>query len=402
MPISKKEGWIVKAFSASTEYLPFVYTDRDCELLNAFYRDSSFVRVPLQSARKLIPQLPPKTKIWVDAEIDGLHQLAKAAEPFTKYIKDFGPSDDIVDPAFQAKPESGVVRRFVNAILDSCAEVNPKLITVPQFPIVSDVSRNKINREMARATSKWAEKRSDITLILPAIFTHQAQIKNKTTRNPKVTQIRQCFEAAGAKGVWVVDATLNDQDGAGTLDTRFRALIELHQELAACLPGDPSIVAGPYWGLNLVLWARGIIRYPAVTLGNRYRYHLPGGRSQKPHLRVALDPIKRLVVAKPELEGWLTESAKNIPLSDPASIEFLALSEKRSTLWHGDNREQICRVYRKWLDSIAVAPTAGRALTLYQQLSSAYVLGRTLKDLPEEGPSRRPERVAQQLMLLCL
>jgi hypothetical protein len=200
-----------------------------------------------------------------------------------------------------------------------------------------------------------------------------------------------------------VDATLNDQDGAGTLDARLRALIELHQELAACLPGNPSIVAGPYWGINLVLWARGIVRYPAVTLGNRYRYHLSGGRTQKPNTRVALDAIKRLVVAKPEIAGWLAESAKKIPVSDPACIEFLTLSEKFNSLWQtADNREQICKVYRKWLDSVAAAPMAGRALTLYQQLSSAYVLGKTLADLPEEGPSRRSERVAHQLMLLCL
>jgi hypothetical protein len=255
---------------------------------------------------------------------------------------------------------------------------------------------------MAKATSKWAETRPKIQLILPAIFTHPAQYSKKTARNPKVAQVRQCFEAANAKGVWVVDSNLTDQDGAGTLDARLRALIDFHQELAATLPGNPNIVAGPYWGLNLVLWARGIVRYPAVTLGNRYRYHLSGGRAQKANIRIALDPIKRLVVAKPEIAEWLAESQNKIPTSDPAHTEFLALSEKFKSLWQGDNRDQICRVYRKWLDTIAATPMPGRALTLYQQLSSAYVLGRTLGELPEEGLSRRPERVAQQLMLLCL
>lgn len=78
------------------------------------------------------------------------------------------------------------------------------------------------------------------------IFTHPAQYTKKTARNPKVTQVRQCFEIAKAKGVWVVDANLTDQDAAATLDARLRALIELHQELAAGLPGSLSIVAGPY------------------------------------------------------------------------------------------------------------------------------------------------------------
>jgi hypothetical protein len=390
----------MKTLSVPTDYLPFVYTERDCELFNLFHRDSSFVRVPLQNAKKLIPHLRPKAKIWIDAEIDGLHHLA--SEAFTNYVKDFEHCDKILDPAFQAKPESGIVGKFVDAVLNLCADVSPKLISVPQLPITSDASRNKINKALANAASKWAETRPQITLILPAIFTHPAQYNKKTARNPKVTQIRQCFEAASAKGVWVVDSSLTDQDGAGTLDARLRALVELHQELAACLTRNPSIVAGPYWGLNLVLWARGVVRYPAITLGNRYRYHLPGGHTQKPNIRVALEPIKRLVVAKPELADWLAESLKRIPPSDPARIEFLALSEKFNSLWQGDNRDQICRVYRKWLDSIAAAPMAGRALTLYQQLSSAYVLGRTLGELPEEGPSRRPERVAQQLMLLCL
>jgi hypothetical protein len=402
MPIPEKESGPMKTPSALTDYLPFVYTERDCELFNKFHSDSSFVRVPLQHAKKLIPHLPAKTKIWVDAEIDGLHQLATASESFTKYAKDFEHCDKMVDPLFQAKPESSIVAKFVRAVLDLCAEVNPKLVSVPQLPITSDASRNKINRELARAASKWVETRPQITLILPVVFTHQAQYTKKTARNPKVAQVGQCFETAKAKGVWVVDASLTDQDGGGTLDARLRGLIELHQELAAVLPGNPSIVAGPYWGLNLVLWVRGSARYPAVTLGNRYRYHLAGGRVQKANTRIALDPIKRLVVAKPELAGWLKEALKKIPASDPAYLEFLALSEKVSSLWRGDNRDQICRVYRKWLDSIAAAPAAGRALTLYQQLSSAYVLGRTLGELPEEGLARRPERVAQQLMLLCL
>jgi len=402
MSIFETKGGPLKAPSAVTDYLPFVYTERDCELLNAFHRDSAFVRVPLQNAKKLVPHLPSKTRVWIDAEVDGLHHLTTATESFTQYAKSFEHCDRIVDPDFQAKPDSGIVEEFINSVLSLSDDLSPKLISVPQLPIASDSSRNKINRELARAASKWAGSRRQVTLILPVILTHASQYAKKTARNPKVAQVRQCFEAANAKGLWVVDASLTDQDGAGTLDVRLPALIELHRELSASLPGNTSVVAGPYWGLNLVLWARGGARYPAVTLGNRYRYHLPGGRVQKPNVRIAFDPIKRLVVAKPELADWLKESLKRVPAGDPASIEFMAISEKIESLWQGDNRDQICRVYRKWLDSIAAAPIAGRALVLYQQLSSSYVLGRTLGDLPEDGPSRRPERVAQQLMLLCL
>lgn len=395
----------MKLATARAEYLPFVHNERDCELFNAFYDDSPFVRVSLQNAKKLVPRLPPQSKYWIDAEVDGLHQFPIASDTFRAYVKDYKHYECIADKQFQRKPDSAIVREFVTSVLDACAELKPRMISVPQLPMTSDTSRNKINREMAKASSEWAKTLGNtggIGLVLPAIFTHQTQLNKKTARNPKVALIAQCFEAAGATGLWVVDSSLVDQEGARTLDLRFSSLLDLHQELLDRLP-QARIVGGPYWGLNLVLWARGLVHYPAITLGNRYRYHIPGGRVQPPSYRIALDSLKRLVVVKPELSLWLTDAVKKIPGGDPANTEFSALNANFSSLLRSDNnREQICRFYRKWLDSIALAPVAGRALTLYQQLSSAYVLGKTLGELPEAGLARRPERTAQQLMLLCL
>jgi hypothetical protein len=47
---------------------------------------------------------------------------------------------------------------------------------------------------------------------------------------------------------------------------RFPALIKFHQEINASLPREAVSVAGPYWGLNLVLWAKGIVKHPAIGI----------------------------------------------------------------------------------------------------------------------------------------
>jgi hypothetical protein len=194
-----------------------------------------------------------------------------------------------------------------------------------------------------------------------------------------------------------------DQDGSRTLErTRFPGLISFHEELIASLQGTTFVVGGPYWGLNLVLWSKGLIHYPAVGLGNRYQYHLAGGHLLQGKSRIALDPLKRLVVVNRDLEQWLSGALKKMPPSDPAYIWFAALLARFPVLLRGNNRKQIAATYKKWIDSLASVPSAGRSLTLYQQLSSSYVLGKSLPDLPEKGTARRPERVAQQLMLVCL
>jgi len=94
-------------------------------------------------------------------------------------------------------------------------------------------------------------------MILPLIFTHQDQINGKTERNPKIQQATRCYHEAQADGFWVVDKTLTDDNGSRTLrNIRFPAIISLHQEINEAIPSKIR-VAGPYWGLNLVLWARG-------------------------------------------------------------------------------------------------------------------------------------------------
>ena len=69
---------------------------------------------------------------------------------------------------------------------------------------------------------------------------------------------------------------------------------------------------------------------------------------------------------------------------------------------------QTVQSYRNWLKGIENKPKAGRKFALYQDLSSAYVIGSQLKDLPSEAlpytsaPIRKAGKVAEQLMLSCL
>lgn len=390
--------------SRAAEHVPFVNTERDCGILRSVFADSEFVRVPLRGCKDLVAKLPAGPKIWVDAGIDGLDRWP-VEDKYKQYLEAFSDSDRVADPVFREKPDAAAVRRFVNCVLDACATVRPTWLSIPQLPMTADSTRNRINRELASATRQWAaNSRFAGRLVLPVVFTHQSQVNLKTARTPKVTLVTQCYNLAGAHGAWVVDSSLMDQEGSRPLEqTRFPGLINLHQELLGCLPTDAFVIAGPYWGMNMVLWARGLIRYPAMGLGNYYQYHLPGSRLQQGKSRVALGSLKRWVVVSQSFQAWLTAALKVIPASDPAHLEFAELLTRFSTLLRGTNREQVARVYKAWFGSLVAVPAAGRALAMYQQLSSAYVLGKSLPELPkDEGSARRPERVAQQLMLACL
>ena len=68
-----------------------------------------------------------------------------------------------------------------------------------------------------------------------------------------------------------------------------------------------------------------------------------------------------------------------------------------------DSRMQVATFYKEWFDKISAVSPPGRALALYQDLSSAFVIGKKLPDLPnDEGTARKPWQVAKQLMVNCL
>lgn len=386
-------------------HIAFVNSATDCEMFRRYYADSEIVRVSLDTANRTIDKLPTGSGLWIDAAIDGYEHWPNVSSQWRSYIEQFEGWEHIGEQRFQMEPNRRTLTRFVSAALTGCLSMNrkPAWVSVPQLPNVNGTDRNKINRELAMAAATWrAETKFRGKLILPVILRHQEQSNGKTTRNKKVELARQCYERANADGYWIVESSLADQTGSGTFEkTRFPGVINFHHELAAQLPNAIS-VAGPYWGLNLVIWARGLASFAAIGLGVGYQYHVPGVATpmQKAKTRIALPPLRRLAIAHPGLREWLAK----VPKSDLAYRELHELHRTFDRFMINDGaRSQVARFYKTWFDTIAALPPAGRALALFQDLSSAYVLGKPLHDLPEdEKTARRPERIAEQLMLQCL
>lgn len=387
-------------------HIPFVTSEDGIQLVAKIYHDSEFVRIPLDKASKFIAQIPAGIKLWLDPCTDGMDNLAIRQVPGKKNpwfdcLNKFPHFQKIASAPFHAKPASVDVGEFVNAVLDNCAAHKPSCITLPQIPVASDTSRNKINKMLAEAAGKWKAKSGfHGSLILPLVFTHQRQVNGKTARTPKVALAERCYIDSGADGLWVVDADMKDESGSGTLiNKRFPAVIGLHEELNAKIPSRMRI-AGPYWGLNLLLWAKGLIDYPAIGISGGYRYFLSGGAHiPKPSARLALAPLRRRVVVGSGLVKWLDTTTAQLSASHPAHAEFTTIKAKYS-LYAANWKEQVAQFYKGWSDSISAAPPAGRSMALFQDLSAAYALGKALSDL--EDDVRRPEAVAEPLMLSCL
>ena len=363
------------------------------------------MRLSLHSYDRVNPRLPSTCARWVDAGVDGLAQ-ASADNTFKQFVAEqFTGSAHMRDGQFQRKPSTPVVKTFVDTVLDACAAKNPAWISVPQLPYATNATRNKINRSLAQQCGDWKQRTgSTARFILPVIITHQGQTHPKTARNPKVALAAECYRLADADGYWIVDQTLNDTTGAAALAKRISGLIGWQGELVAQTQSRIHIrIVGPYWGLSTVLWAKGLTDYFGVGLGNAYTYYSPGGHKSPSKKRVALPGLYRLAVVNPALESWMKDVVAGMP-RDSMRVEFGNLAKRLlSSYGIGDaGRRQIARFHRDWYDTIAKTPPAGRPLALYQQLSSAYVLGRTLARLPASEAVRKPESVAQLLMMHCL
>jgi hypothetical protein len=389
------------------DYIPFVTGDDAYKLFKKHYSDASMVRVPLERASSILAS-NGDTQVWLDPSVDGLDDL-EARKPKTRknpwydFIRTFPHSESIASPSFQSRPKQASVNEFVKAVLAKCWTLQPAWITVPQLPMVEGNDRNKINRALAKATGLWrSEESCSARFMLPLIFTNQNQLKGKTERRPKLDVAAKCYNDCQADGVWVVDMNVTDDSGSRTLrNKRFPAIIDLHEELRERIP-SATVVGGPYWGMNLVLWARGLVDHPAIGVGNAYKYYLSGGFARQPSAKLAIGPLRRRCSVAPSTKGWLDEVLKLLPTSHPSYPSFLALRNKFSLLDRGVARVQVALAYKEWFDAIAKNPVSGRSMALYQDLSAAYALGKSLPDIPRHKTARRPESVAEPLMLSCL
>ena len=391
------------------DHIPFVYTLDDCELVNKVYGDSELVRVPLDRIGKLQPRLKIKA-YWLDTAFEGFHhESSRRDNKWSDYINQFPHAQCFDDEAFLGKPLPAQIQAFVDPLLDKAASFHPIWLTVPQFPVHKSQPRNKVNWSLLEAACKWREQtKFKGKFVLPLVITHQDQVKTKTARNKHVEFIKRCFARAQhyLDCIWSVDSSLADQTGTENFRSeRFPAIVDLAEEIDKVLPSPLTRISGPYWGMNLVLWARALIDYPAISLGRSYQYRILGIiPPNPPSARLPLAPLRRWVGATPELSTWLKDATARMPAGEPARVEFLRLLKSYPFISNDPlARDEVVRFYKQWFDSIAAHPKSGRALALFQDLSSAYVLGKTLKTLPKsEASTRNPARIAEQLMSNCL
>jgi len=132
-----------------------------------------------------------------------------------------------------------------------------------------------------------------------------------------------------------------------------------------------------------------------------FQYSDPGVPSGSSRSVVAV--LRRRAIKSAELKAWISKAIHELSDDSPA-LESLSTIRSRYGELRGERlREHVATSYQQWFDSIARVPPEGRALALYQDLSSAYVIGKQLPKLPQaEGTGRDPERIAEQYMLNCL
>lgn len=388
-------------------HVPFLRSNLDLAIYKDHYIDAPFVRIALDKIQYLT-SLPKPETAWIDLGFDGVPSLKtpRDDDKYQAFINRHGDIRFANDAAFQLKPDVKRLTVPVEAMLDEALAFNPGFISIPQLPQEDDVGPNKVNRLLASIAGDWRSKRkAKVCLILPVIFTSPKQLTKKTDRNPRIKQICSLIERSEADGIWSVDASLDDQRGVAKFETeRFPGIIDFFEEFGnACKVSH--VIAGPYWGLNIVLWARGLITHLAIGLGSTYTYHCPGGfRPNTPNARIAIACLRRWVNISFELRSWLEETRDKLATGSPERLEVESLLLAFPGLQTREaGKKQIARVYREWLNKLGAMSASGRALGLYQDLSSAFVTGRTLQEFPPaELSARRPERVAQQLMMNCL
>lgn len=388
-------------------YIAFL-NQTNTELYNSYFNKAHAVRVSLRSYSQVIDAVQKKGGLWLDAEIDGLHNRRnwdKWSDPMRNYYKQFKGIESFLDDNFLAKPDKKIVRAFVRDVLGKCLECFPDAISVPQFPQTNSNEYSVVNRMLSDCSGEFS-KELGVKLILPFIVTNQRQINKKTDRNGRVSNIKSNVKRSHAVAVWVVDESLQDYQGSETFGrVRFQGLIDLHREIAKAVPSEVYSIAGPYWAMNLILWAKGLVKHPCISIGSSFSYSLPGGGGgASPAHRVAIPPLRRLAYYSSELSAWIQECLLAVPPSDDVHSKLRALSDEFGFLTDRKIADSlIAKSYRQWLDELDEIPEMGRALALYNQFSSAYVLGKSLENMPsKESPARRPERVAEQFMLVSL
>ncbi|MFC1636690.1 hypothetical protein ACFL5Z_17820 [Planctomycetota bacterium] len=409
------------------DYVPFVNNKADCRMLVKEYKDADICRVSLESIEDFKSLMPPDLSIWLDPNVDAFHHRLtkkwpdKPKREWTQRQRklwknleilyaDFSNYELLCDKKNWKQDNYDKIELFVTELLNHCYEYRPKWLTVPQLPLVDSGSRNKINKMLASATRAWKAKvRFTGRLILPLIFTNQRQINSKPIRDDKLNHAVESYDEAEADGIWIVDSTLLDQTRNDKYSGRYSKLIEFHELIKNELPKGTIKIGGPYWGINLILWARGLCDRAAISLGSRYAYYISADVPNPPSSRIAIPPLRRWVVINEDLRTWIEKSLQKLDVDDQAHKHLQYIQRKFDLLKSREaSRKYTAQFYKYWFDRIASCPPNGRALALYQDLSTAFVVGSQLPNLPLNCLPNSPAYmgkagiVAKQLMLNCL
>lgn len=392
------------------DFIPFVRSRTDCEILNRDYADVSTLRASLEDIEPIEPGLPGHARRWIDPGVDAFHHYLhkEIPEDFPVYLRQFDRWEDLLRVDL-GKPDRAAVRAFVFSALDKCLRCRPEWITVPQLPVIDDASRNKLNRLFAENAHDWQEDRGfEGRFVLPLIFTRRDQLRNRTHWKGRIDVARSCLHLCGTDHLWAVDASLADDSGVQNYKERLGHLVQFHTDLRGDLAdvGPLTIIAGPYWAMNLILRARGLVDYAAISLGSLYRYCLSGipGLPPAGTSHIMIPYLKRRAFVADTLKEWLTDTLEKLdPQGAPYNLtlglrdHFDLLTNEAVAAHH------TAGFYRDWLQRLVNVDAPNRPEFLYEEFSAANKLGSMLSKVPISSTRQQDAGlVAQQLMLACL
>lgn len=406
------------------DYIAVVNGTRDSELVAKHYARAAGVRLPLERARDLVAKLPNELSLWIDGGIDGLHRVesrTSMSDSYMAYIKGFSHGDDVLQKGLAGGCGQPVVTKFVGEMLSRCASLNPRWISVPQVPYDTTRPRGrmKFNRQLLTATREWqAANRLDCNYMLPVLLHELEAMDTKTrSRNDVIKWIDKARGECSTNGIWVVNSALEDERGSQpNQEKRFPGLVAFHSELRDHMRDGIRIVAGPYWAMNIILWARNLIDNPVIGIATGYRYYVSGGKFSQPTDKVAIPPLLRRASVSAELKAWMQEAEQILASSSSsasgisgigssftqAASDLASLSRQLGRLRGRLAHEQVAGFYKDWLEELGRIAPSIRALALRQQFSAAHVVGSVVGELPKGNQARQAGRLAQQFMLSCL
>lgn len=382
---------------------PVVLVDdrADLELMKGLYGAGGVARVGLHRAAELAPLVGGAgASLWVDPGFDGFPRPG-AEGAWAAFYRDSAAWKRLTDGEFVKKPAAAAVRELLQPVLERALALAPAWLSIPQLRVGEGSEHNRLNRVLAEESGAILRAGGFRgKAILPIVLTLERQSATRAARAR--CGVAANLGAAGADGIWLVDAGLDDEAGTPGSERRLKGLVELHDEIDALDPG--IMVAGPYWAFGLVVWARGLATHVATAPGAGYHYRAAGVAVRgEVTPRLAIRSLRKRVRAGEELRGWLDRCVKELDGGDDRRPELDELRRRMPQLVQDGGRRQVATVWRDWFAEVAELSPPSRPLALYQEFSRAFLLGKALPPVPtESGSARKAYQPAQQLMLHCV